>query len=78
MLYRYGDVKLSEYVLLTPESFTEDMEEANEKRLELVPQTKTAKAVQIWSVGPNGIDEGGRHDVTVGGKDDFCARIRLE
>ncbi|MBQ7649903.1 MAG: hypothetical protein IJS15_03035, partial [Victivallales bacterium] len=78
MLYRYGDVELSEYVLLTPESFNEDMEEANEKRLELRPQTKTARAVQIWSVGPNGIDEGGRRGLIVGGKDDFCARIRLE
>ncbi len=77
MLYRYGDVELSEYVLMRPETFNEDDEE-DAKRLELMPQTKTARAVQIWSVGPNGIDEGGRHDVTVGGKDDFSARIRLE
>ncbi len=77
MLYRYGDVELHEYVLSTPESFNED-EEEEEKRLELMPQTKTARAVQIWSVGPNGVDEGGRHDLHVDGKDDFSARIRLE
>ena len=78
MLYRYGTAEVTRYVLRITEDpdWTED--EAAREEYELKPQTTQAKVVQIWSVGPNGQDDGGISSVTIGGKDDPCARIRLE
>ena len=68
MLYRYGDVKVCERVLhAAPE----------EEAVWLDKEFRQMKAVQVWSVGMNGEDDGGvndRHGVC----DDICARIRLE
>jgi len=68
MLYRYGDVKVCEGVLhAAPE----------EEAVWLDKEFRQMKAVQVWSVGMNGEDDGGvndRHGVC----DDICARIRLE
>ncbi len=74
MLYRYGTAEITEWVLL----FTEEEDEPSRKKYGLKPQTTQAKVVQIWSVGPNGQDEGGISGMTIGGKDDTCARIRVE
>ena len=73
MLYRYGIAEISEYVL----KVNEDEEEPRET-YELEPQTKQAKVVQVWSAGPNGVDDGGINKGLTSGKDDPCARIRLE
>ena len=74
MLYRYGMAEVTELVL--EPSRTED--DTSRNGYVLKPQTTQAKVVQVWSVGPNGQDDGGVSSVTIGGKDDPCARICLE
>ncbi len=74
MLYRYGTAEVTELVL--EPSRTED--DTSRNGYVLKPQTTQAKVVQVWSVGPNGQDDGGVSSVTIGGKDDPCARICLE
>ena len=80
MKYRYGTAEISEYVLqITPRpSWSED--EAPREEYELRPQSRKAKVVQIWSVGPDGKDDGGRYGYGNNNrrKDDVCARIRLD
>jgi hypothetical protein len=73
MLYRYGIVELPE-VIRPKDAVQEDWDESPDWK---TPQLRKAKAVQIWSVGVNGKDDGGVMQV-FGGKDDPCARIRLE
>ena len=41
------------------------------------PSLDNVKAVQVWSVGPNGQDDAGITQL-IDHKDDPCARIRLE
>ncbi|MCR5380843.1 MAG: hypothetical protein K6G44_07670 [Lentisphaeria bacterium] len=72
MLYRYGIAEISEYVL----KVNEDEEPC--ETYELEPQTKQAKVVQVWSAGPNGVDNGGVNKGLISDKDDPCARIRLK
>ena len=72
MLYRYGIAEISEYVLTVNE------DEEPHETYELEPRTKQAKVVQIWSAGPNGVDNGGVNKGLTSGKDDPCARIRLK
>ena len=78
MLYRYGIAEVTELVLQLTEdsSWTED--EPSHKGYELTSQSRQAKVVQVWSVGPNRRDESGVSGTTINGKDDPCARIRLE
>ena len=73
MLYRYGIVELPE-VIRPKDAVQEDWDESPDWK---TPQLRKAKAVQVWSVGVNGKDDGGVMQV-FGGKDDPCARIRLE
>jgi hypothetical protein len=73
MMYRYGIVELPE-VIRPKDAVQEDWDESPDWK---TPQLRKAKAVQIWSVGVNGKDDGGVMQV-FGGKDDPCARIRLE
>ena len=72
MLYRYGIAEISEYVLTVNE------DDETHETCELEPQTRQAKVVQVWSAGPNGVDNGGVNKGLTSGKDDPCARIRLE
>ena len=44
---------------------------------EIGQEVRQAKAVQIWSIGPNGVDDGGVANSLLD-KDDACATIRLE
>lgn len=67
MLYRYGDVKVCEGVLHTA---------PGEETVWLDMAFRQVKAVQVWSVGKNGEDDGGVNDGH--GTSDPCARIRLE
>ena len=69
MLYRYGIVELPEVVRSKDDS--DDIPDLK------TPQLRAVKGVQVWSVGVNGKDDGGVMQV-FGGKDDPCARIRLE
>ncbi|MBQ7178389.1 MAG: hypothetical protein IJS08_13320 [Victivallales bacterium] len=78
MLYRYGTAEVTELVLQLTEDSSWAEDEPSHKGYELKPQTTRAKVVQIWSVGPNRRDDGGIADKTIDGKDDPCARIRLE
>ena len=78
MLYRYGMAEIPRYVLQITEVPAWTEEEKTREEYELKPQTTQAKVVQVWSVGPNGRDEGGVSSVHINGKDDPCARIRVE
>ena len=78
MLYRYGMAEIPRYVLQITEVPAWTEEEKTREEYELKPQTTQAKVVQVWSVGPNGRDEGGVSSVHINGKDDPCARIRVK
>ena len=78
MLYRYGTAEITRYVLRIKEVPAWTEEEKPREEYELKPQTTRAKVVQVWSVGPNGRDEGGVSSVHINGKDDPCARIRVK
>ncbi len=77
MLYRYGTAEVIELVLELSEIPSQE-DEPSRKQYELKPQTTQAKVIQVWSVGPNGQDEGGIFGMTIDGKDDPCVRIRVE
>ena len=78
MLYRYGTTDVTELVLQLTEVPSMTKDEPSHKHYELTSQSRQAKVVQVWSVGPNGQNEGGISGATINGKDDPCARIRLE
>ncbi len=78
MLYRYGMAEIPRYVLQITEVPAWTEEEKTREEYELKPQTTQAKVVQVWSVGPNGRNEGGVSSVHINGKDDPCARIRVK
>ena len=78
MLYRYGMAEIPKYVLRITEVPAWTEEEKPREEYELKPQTTRAKVVQVWSVGPNGQDDGGFPSVNINGKDDPCARIRAK
>ncbi|MBQ9368597.1 MAG: hypothetical protein IJT83_12515, partial [Victivallales bacterium] len=76
--YRYGMAEIPRYVLQITEVPAWTEEEKTREEYELKPHTTQAKVVQVWSVGPNGRDEGGVSSVHINGKDDPCARIRVK
>ena len=78
MLYRYGTAEITRYVLrfIKDPSWTD--EEKPYEEYDLAPQATQAKVVQVWSVGPNGRDEGGVSSVLINGKDDTSAKIRVK
>ncbi|MBP5671749.1 MAG: hypothetical protein J6X49_05125 [Victivallales bacterium] len=78
MLYRYGTAEITRYVLRIKEVPAWTEEEKTREEYELKPQATQAKVVQVWSVGPNGRNEGGVSSVHINGKDDPCARIRVK
>ena len=73
MQYRYGIAEISEYVLQNSASSPwEDI-----KMYEIGQEVRQAKVVQIWSIGLNGVDDGGVANSLLD-KDDACATVRLE
>lgn len=78
MLYRYGTTDVTELVLQLTEVPSMTKDEPSHKHYESTSQSRQAKVVQVWSVGHNGQNEGGISGATINGKDDPCARIRLE
>lgn len=64
LLYKYGTVECLDYVPQASAVFSP-------------PNLKNVKAVQVWSVGSNGKDDGGLK-ISIYSTDDPCARIRLE
>ena len=73
MQYRYGIAEISEYVL--QDSASSPWEDI--KMYEIGQEVRQAKVVQIWSIGLNGVDDGGVANSLLD-KDDACATVRLE
>ena len=57
MRYRYGTGDITEYALQSTEVSAWTEEEIPREKYEWTTQTKQAKFVQVWSVGPNGRDD---------------------
>ena len=71
MQYRYGTAEIHESVL------QDSALPWNIKIFEPGYEVRQAKVVQIWSIGPNGVDDGGVANNLLA-KDDACATIRLD
>lgn len=81
MLYRYGTIEVPEVtmfpIVINLDEIDDSDEEGADDFSDWDTKLRQVKGVQVWSVGVNGKDDGGVMQV-FGGKDDPCARIRLE
>ena len=81
MLYRYGTIEVPGVtmfpIVINLDEIDDSDEEGADDFSDWDTKLRQVKGVQVWSVGVNGKDDGGVMQV-FGGKDDPCARIRLE